>query len=287
MTRFFALAGLSLGLGLAAGPASAAITPYTPDAQTAVLYHLDEATGAYSTGSYIDDSSANNLDLRSPSGDSSPFLGVAGPSGLGTAATLTTDTTRAFRFGSDDIGDNLSFDQFTIEAWVRNPSGTNPAVFYVQDSGAAQRVFFRLNQTTAGAAVQLVYNNATTGTTTLTSSTRTVLAPDAWYHVAVTYDDQGDTAAGDSVVTFYLTPETSSDRVEVGSFTGRADLKPLSGSGELLEIGGSGGNNELGGDLDEVRYSNVVRDSFNLIPEPGSLALVSLGALMLVRRRQR
>ena len=273
---------------LTATPAAhAAVMPYVADADTAALYHLDEPVGSYSTGSYITDSSGNGLDLRSPGGGSSPFLGVPGPEGLATAATFTSATTRAFRFGSNDIGSNLSFDQFTVEGWVRNPTGTNPTIFYVQDGGASQRLFFRLNQTTAGAAVQLIYNNQTSGTTFLTSSSRTLLTPDEWYHVAATYDDQGSATAGDSVVNLYLTPFSSETPVLVGSFSGLADVKDLNGSSELLEIGGSGGNNGLSGNLDEVRYSNVVRDSFNLnvIPEPGSLALMSLGALLCIRRR--
>lgn len=280
------------GLGLAASAvafvplASAAIMPYTADSDTAALYHLNNATGDFSTSSYISDSSANGLDLRSPTGGSSPFLGVAGPDGLDTAATFTPATTRAFRFGDNTLNSKLEFDQFTIEGWVRNPTGLNPAIFYLQDQGASQRVFFRLNQNASGAAVQLVFNNASTGTTALTSATRTVLAADTWYHVAVTYDDQGATTANDSIVNFYLTPVTSETRVSVGGATTVADLKALGATGQLLEIGGSGGNNELGGNLDELRYSNTVRDSFNLIPEPGSMTLIGLGALAILRRRR-
>lgn len=267
----------------------AAILPYTADADTAALYQFDNTTGEISTGSYITDSSSNGLDLRSNSGDTalSPFEGVAGPTGLGTAATFASTNARAFRFGPNDIGSSLSFDTFTIEAWVRNPTGTNPTIFYTQDAGQSQRVFFRLNTNASGSAVQLIYNNAGTGTTSLTSATRTQLATDTWYHVAVTYDDLGSATADDSVVEFFLTPFSSPTAISVGSVSGVADLKALSGSSELLEVGSAGGNNELNGDLDSLRYSNVVRDSFNLIPEPGSLSLIALGGALLVRRSTR
>ena len=281
------IAATCLAVAMAAVPIDAAITPYSPDADTAALYSLNNPTGDLSTSSYIDDESTNELDLRSNAG-TSPFLGVSGPDGLGTAAIYTGATARTFRFGANDVGAALDFETFTIEAWVQNPTGINPTIFYLQDGGSPQqRVFFRINQSdTLGSALQLVYTNAG-GTTTSLTSNRFTLDQDEWYHAAVTYDNQGSATANDSVVNFYLTPESDSDRNSVGASTGAADLKPLAANGQLLEIGKAGGNNELGGNLDELRYSNTVRDSFNLnvIPEPGSMALLGLGGLMLMRRR--
>jgi hypothetical protein len=278
-----------VALGLASA-SHAAIVPYTPDADTAFLYSLDNPTGDISTGAYVDDDSSNGLDMRSDSSaaSASPFNGVAGPNGLGTAATFDASAARVFRFGANDISPNVAFDQFTVEAWVRNPGSGNATIVYMQDQGQAQRFFFRLTTNANGTAVQLVYDEAnSTSSTTLGSSTRVNFVQDQWYHVALTYDDRGSTTADDSVVNFYLTPETATDRVLVGTSTNVADIQPLSGSGETLELGQVVGGLELGGDLDEVRWSNTVRSEFNLIPEPSSMALITLGGVFLLRRHGR
>jgi hypothetical protein len=289
--RIPTLLGTLLACGLGTAASHAAVMPYTSDSDTAVLYHLDESTGSISNSAYIDDASSNALDLKGTTNTASatktsPFQGISGPQGLGTAATITDDTDLTFVESNGGISDALNFETFTIEAWVRNPRSGNGTIFYVQDNGQNQRLFFRLNTTTAGSSVQLIFNNADTSTSTTVQSTRTVLAEDQWYHIAATYDDNGTTTANDSTVKLYLTPFSSSDAVLVQTQTSVADVRDLNDSNERLELGSTFGLNPLGGNLDEVRYSNVVRESFNLVPEPGSLALIGLGSLLILARRR-
>ena len=107
--------------------AGAAIVPYVPDADTAVLYHLDEAAGTKSANvaDYVISDADGNVTLRTDVGVS-PFDGTTGPDGLSTAITSYAGWKRSFRDSGADTS-LFSTTQFTVEAWLRDP-GTLPGV---------------------------------------------------------------------------------------------------------------------------------------------------------------
>lgn len=284
-----------LPLALLSLPASAAITAYSNDADTAALYHLDEATGTYSanTGDYvIADSSSNSQDLRTNAvAAGTPFLGVTGPAGLGTAMTQTSSR-RAYRV--DNVNGSLFNTQtFTIEAWIRNPTlGGYPTIFRVDDVGQGEAVNFSLDNNATTPTLRIGFFNSA-GTWTAYTSTATVsLDTDTWYHVAVTYS--GDGTGNDSSLEFFFDSENdlgASTRggTKLGTTVVADDITALTSTGSDIWLGESAANAHLGGNIDEVRWSNTVRTEFNLaaVPEPSSAALIGLGGLALILRRRK
>ena len=281
------LGGLvGLLLCLAAASVQAAITPYTPDANTAVLYHLDEATGTASTGptDYVVVDATGNVPLRTDL--ASPFDGTNGPDELATAMTSWTSWKRAYRDSGADTS-VFSTTQFTVEAWVRDPGtlggGLGTDVNTIFRVAAAGDIQFAVEDVSDEKKLRLKYNRSG-GTTTLYSNTVT-FDSEAWYHAAVTYDDNGAGTPDDSTVTFYLTAEASyhSGLQPAGQATGAEDLEGLTGSG-LVSVGETFGADNFDGYLDEVRYLNGVRSGGGPIPEPGATVFVGLLALSLSKR---
>ena len=116
---------------------------------------------------------------------------------------------------------------------------------------------------------------------------------ETWYHAAVTYDDNGAGTLDDSTVAFYLTAEGSygSGLYQVGQETGAEDLDVLGATGFVL-VGETfnpddpdNGADNFNGYIDEVRYSNVVRNFSGAIPESGSLVVLGIALLGMRRRR--
>jgi hypothetical protein len=135
-------------------------------------------------------------------------------------------------------------------------------VFQVRD-GNDSRVSLRLDGGRVGIGIQ---RNDNGNFQLLATSSGLSWEAGLWYHVAATYD-ANTAAANDSVIRFYRTPEgnTSGTPVLIQTLTNQPDLKPLT-AGANLRVGGLDGLavRNLGGDVDEVRYSNVVRTDFNL-----------------------
>jgi len=257
----------------------ATVRPYTPDAHTAALYHLDETSGTTAA-----DGSGNGLGLTA---SSSPLNGADGVVGIGAAAGPFPD-------GASQLGRSLSApevavfdtDHFTIEAWVQDPALTadHDGVFAYRNGNSSRFQFGVLG--TAGRLALGIQRDDTGGYYNMQTGGLT-WADDEWYHIAVTYDSN-TAAANDSIVTFYQTPYGETDAILVAQLLGQPDLEPLTAGG-TLRLGGFDGidGRSFGGWLDEVRYSNVVRRGFNLyIPEPATLALLGGGLLALLRRRR-
>lgn len=273
---------------VAAPRAEAAIAPYVSDSDTAVLYHLDEAavTKSADTADYVISDVDGNVTLRTDVGVS-PFDETDGPGGLGTAMTSWTIWKRAFRESGTDTS-LFSTTQFTIEAWVRDPGtlggdlGTDlNTIFRVAGAGDIQ---FAVETIADEKKLRLKYN-LPAGTSTLYSDAVT-FDSEAWYHAAVTYDDHGAATPDDSTVTFYFTPESSFNlgAQEAGQHANAEDLEAFATAG-LLSIGETFRVDNFNGYIDELRYSNVVRNFSGAIPESGSL--VALGIALLAMRRRR
>ena len=289
------IAGLLIVAVCALGaPAYAAIAPYDgSEPDTAVLYHLDEAADTKSSGPdpypVVDD--AGHVPLGTDV--TSPFDQVDSPDDLGTAVTSYAGWKRTFRAGDVDAKSVFSTEQFTIEAWIRDP-GSPPAVdtgintiFSVFNAG---EIRFAVIEAGGEKKLSLLYNlPGGAGTAEYSSDDDAVsFEPGAWYHAAVTYDDHGSGAADDGTVTLYFTPESLFDSgpQEVGTHVGAMDLEAFAAnSSGSVAIGEQYGSHYFNGTIDEVRYSNVVRALGPAIPEPGGLGL--LGPVLLAFRRRR
>jgi len=256
-------------------------SPYTPDAHTAALYHLDETSG-----NTVFDASGNGLDLSS---NAAPLNAVAGPKRLAYAAgAFAAGANQLARTPTASEVANFDTNHFTIEAWVRNPelNADHDGVFTYRSSSSR----FQFGVVGTNGRLALGIQRDDTGGWHNMQSGGLAWEDDMWYHIAVTYDSN-TAALNDSTVNFYQTAlsDTSSIAQLIGQLLNQPDLEPLTAGG-ILRLGGFDGmtSRVFGGDIDEVRYSNIVRSNFNvnLLPEPASLVLVGGGLLALLRRRR-
>lgn len=279
-----------VSLCIAALSAAADVTPYTADANTAVLYHLNEANGSITA---VD--SANGLNLTRNT--TSPFYGSSGPAGLGTAAGgFPTDYTRRLRkdpLTASDIS-KFSLTTFTIEAWVRNPdysSSNSCFILESRDSDSSSNKNDLIFSIISGGALRLQID---TGSTIIYPSTSSLTwEADTWYHVAVTYDTN-TAAANDSTIKFYRNIVGDTEATLIGTLNNQLDLHSWTAGEQRLSLGGPTTNNtgrSLGSNalLDEVRWYNAALTEFNLgIPEPATACLIVTGALgVILKRRQK
>jgi hypothetical protein len=281
--------------------------PNNADPNVAVLYHLNERTGRHSQqpgNNWIGDGSGNgqhlrtNWDTSNPSSMTSnpglsPFDGVAGPPGLGTAMSQT-NIQRAYRNGNANM--NLFNTQtFTMEAWIRNPASSNfPGILRVDDNqGALGLIQFGLDGN--GDQLRLAGFGADGAFRAYVSTETVAFEPDTWYHVAVAYE--GDGTGNDSLVRFFLDSEhdlaeaITRPGTQLGDvLTAVQDFRPFAGvtNGDIW-VGELQGANHFFGDLVEVRWTNAALSEFNLAwsPEPTTLLLFGTGGLVLLRRRRK
>ena len=281
------------------------ITPYEADADTAMLYHFDHTSQSYSYTAddhFIPDS-AGNVNLRTTWGNraSSPFLDMPGPQGLGAAAHIdtayvvdaTTDppatvSCRAFNETIEDMT-VLAVSDFTIEAWIRNPA--QPATTYAciiraQDYheetdpetgeviSSSYDNLFQFSLDDNNDQLRVGYFDGTGAYKAYASTEAVTFEQDAWYHVAMTLEDDG-VDNGKSVLTYYCTAYGETDAVQLGDPILIEDPKPFDdGDGGRMWIGEMGpGLHVLKGDIDELRWSNIVRTEFNLYESFGGETL--------------
>lgn len=285
------------------GGAMVTVDPYVADADTELLFSLDEPVGTSSSGLpdlfIVDDESAMAWNLRT---EGLPFEGTAGPPGLATSARCD-ETLGLVRSINSDVTDLslLETGTFTIEAWIHDPTPEEfedrMSIFQASTESFStidQFLFFQLIEGPGADEQQLrfVFESAGGGAIQLYSDPFSTLAPDTWYHVAITYDDQGSTTANDSVVRFFLDSEQEIGEPGTRAGTLVGEVSPV---GDVMPFDGSlngdffvgqvtiGTRRSLGGEIDEFRYSSVVRDTFNLVyvPEPRPVALQLIGACAL------
>ena len=251
----------------------AAPAPYSPDANTVMLFHFDEAAGGAAANAVAGKNKAYTWTFSSSTGSAnSALLGAAGFTGFGKCMDLGSTATNlgaAYDGNGNSAYDGESVDSvalstlgiggtapFTLEALV-SPNALNAVnrELICTDSGAATRGFqFRM---TSGGLLEfnmIGVGGAQKFATIPTSGTHAI-AVGQWFHVAFVYDgancrfywtrlDSGATAANQlgSPQTLGLTG--------AGSITG-----PLVIGNENRAAGGEGAQCKI----DEVRLSNIAR----------------------------
>lgn len=271
--------------------------PYTPDAATLHLWHLDDPDGLTAT----DAVAANPITLTNlgfPTPGTWPYTNTSlgNPSFTGLGACMSGTTVKHLLFGGTfpDVSQfcNPESGAFTFEAVVKfnnNPLAAMDAEIIAGDNGGGL--------TTRGWQWRILNGqmewNLLAGSGTddykanLPATGPNAAIAGAWYHVAVTFNGNNPTN-GDpaNILTFYWTAldanRTAADKLGQFTMPRPLDGSPSGTSMPNLGIGGSGrgttaagagpGNNEgIIGSLDEARISNVARTS-------NQMAFVSGGA---------
>lgn len=265
-----------------ADPAAGAVTgPYTPDAATVHLFHLDEAAGATaaansgsSTRSLLAyDGSAVPANASAAQPPATAVLGAAGYSAaFGNAADISSavlglgldaDGSGGFQPGTTTSPDSVAHSSlagadgsFTLEALVRLPAITGAAREIVStDSSQANRGFqFRINS-----AGQLEFNFISGGGSAALAAIPVsgphAFAPDEWFHAAMAYDGPAGTT------TFYWTRlSASADKANaIGGSAGETTTGSVTGPLVIGNEGRAASGEGLLGRIDEVRVSSIAR----------------------------
>ena len=196
-----------------------------------------------------------------------------------------------------DLGASSDFDlseAFTITAWVNPASLGEPGGYdqspivnkYGSDwtTGNVKHrgYYFRVN--TDGTIKTRVVNAAQTGTS-ISSDSELVVETDVWAHVSTTYEYVAD---GSSLIRLYINGELVGGTDEA---VGPINIIP----DRAAWIGGYQYNAEkysryFDGSMDDVRiYNNAMTPeeiSAMVVPEPMTMMMLSLGGLVLYRRRR-
>lgn len=287
MKNWATVVALGLGVGLSAQVSSAA---------PLLRYSFDEASGPA-------------LDTGTGTPDNGALMGGAvrsanTPSGAGSSIDFTTESTYAHVLGSDAAkldGNN----QLTLITWLNvstYPSGNNRLVAK-QSGGAFGGFNFTMNAAPNDGTVSannfrvglFVGNNVSSGAADFGSAFANADVENAggnWAFLAVTYD--GTLASNNTK--FYIGDTTGS----VTQLGATQSIVPLTVDGGTARFGvgftdaAPTSNTSVIGLQDDVRVYNSVLDATALeaarlenIPEPGSLAVLGLGALGLAARRRR
>jgi hypothetical protein len=281
-----ALALLSVNTLLVAAP-----TPYTPDAGTQLLYHLDETTGTTAT-----DSSGHE---RNATYGSQVLKGQAAQTGFGTAIQSQSSSSARTTFTDTGKG-NTSFlyagttPDFTIEAWVKMKSpvvGSYAKVIDVQPVGSVPIDYSLFIFNNAANPQTLSFGDATTANKVFVGGGLT-WDPNTWYHIAAVVHQDTLTPAN-SYIKLYRNAAGDLTPHVVASLSGATALLATNSStaDRMFDIGnyyGANGAYYFPGEIDDVRFSNVARTSFDtLVPEPATAALILLGGGILAMRRRR
>ncbi len=300
-------------------PATAAIAPYTADANTLHLYHFDEAPGDADPGNPIADFGfATAVPLTNTGGPDGRDNNLANGGGYG--ATAYTGFGSAFDILKSGTGNYLNTNSptgggvrtagavtqatlqgangaFTYEALISTANLNDTQVIISHDGNMAGN---SAGSTSRGFMLRIISGQLAFFREPGVGGSDSVAIPvtgdhafvaNEWFHVAVTYT--GAEGAANNF-TFYWTRLDSgaAQANAIGSATLAADFGTGS-DGNWLGVGtGTRGEfrDQLKGLVDEVRISDIARtaDGFYFqIPEPASalgLALVG-GVLALGRRR--
>jgi len=269
------------------------VAPYTPDANTIFLLHLDEpnpeaiATNTVpGAASFI---AAANPSAVSPRNPLPGLLGATGAAGVGFAFGLCADLTFSNSIGlfMDANGNGVADldingttpgadavsgsaftgpnGEFTLEALVNFPSltGGNREIISMDNSGGARPFQFRV--TSAGL---LEFNNiAVAGANPRVAIPTTgpdAFVPNQWFHVAMTYDGAG------TIVFYWTRLDSARTSATVLLTTNVVSLLNITASA-VLTVGNENRNTSgegLTGRIDEVRVSNIARSAIDMVFDP-------------------
>ena len=257
--------------------------PYTADANTVHLFHLNEVSGSATANSGTAGNNAYTLDGNPLSSVVTTVLGAAAYTGFGNCANFGTatdlligyDANANLAFNPDLSGTSLSADAialstlglngtnpFTIEALVCPASAAGNREIICTDSSAALNANrgFQFRITTGGTTGQRLEFNliGVAGTQKfgeIPASGTHAFATNTWFHAAFVYTG--------TVCRFYWTkldPGVTTANLVGGdqalTITGGGTITgPLVLGNENRNIAGEG----LTGKIDEVRISNVAR----------------------------
>lgn len=249
------------------------------EANTVLLWKFDGETES----ERLSDASGNGLDaeLRDATtpadqlGAAGKFgealnVGKSAGSGVGPAgAQSQVNMTSGSFMGS-------SAEAFTLEFWYR-PTLTTTDVYLIDNKADSHNNGISLRRLGDGELNARIGNGSDSHTLTSDEMDWTL---DQWYHVALTFENQGDA----SVLSIWrdgqqIATETLAD---FGDLTFRSFRFSV---GDRAYSSGTNGSGDGEGFYDEVRISDVAY-SF-AIPEPSTLGLTSLAACFLLRRRTR
>lgn len=311
------LVGLTLAALASASLRAAIVGPYTADANTTYLFHLDELTGAsiaanagsagFSAISYLGSPYAGDGIAQTTL---TTVLGASGYAGFGNAANLSGANTHGLgvdisgngAFTLDDnapIGSDRLLDHstifgggnvFTLEALINLPAltGANREIISTDSAaGNADRGF----QFRVGTAGVLEFNFIGVNTSAITAPIPTLgdhaFVANQWFHAALSYDGTSArfywTRLADQFTTANLIGGPTAEGVDIN------DDAVLVLGNEGRTVGTTGSTEGLLGLLDEVRISNIVRgpQEMMLVPEPSTWAIAGLGVLTLAWARRR
>jgi hypothetical protein len=266
--------------------ASAAITgPYTADANTLHLYHLDESAAPLEDTGFVD---ANDIDLSLTG--VSPTLSQTSFSGFGSAVAFPGN-------GALDGGTVLQSalqganGAFSYEALINISGITSSTEQQIMAHGdsSGQAFQFRISTTGDLQFVQVAPSVAVVGAAIPVSGPE-AFAANQWFHVAVTYD-------GASAANLYWTRVDSSRTTASLLTSGSLSNDVTASANQTFLVGnrtGTGGlqDEQLLGMIDEVRISSVARTAGQFIfttavPEPNSLLLIMCGSFAFIRAGRR
>ncbi len=259
----------------------------TADADTVAYWRFEE-------GNFLTDSSGNGHHLASgaatsyvlpASGPGASFLDpipqTGDSNGLAMQRSASDSSYLAAAYHAD-----FASNAFTIEAMVNVTSRTASGFLAGRWNGTNSTYAIQLG---AAGEVNLILRNAANSTVTVASGFALDLNTD--YYLAVAVDLTAATAAERSA-TFYLqnltangplSPPATKTGIEVSA------VRDPSSTGFAIGAQFTGGNGAAwAGVVDEVRYSSVAlsRDALLAVPEPGSVALLGFGSLLLWKRRR-
>lgn len=246
------------------------VGPYTNDANTVYLFHLDESAGSSTaawdgsgagTGAYSVDQNATEVtDVLGASGflgHAANMMGSSSPRGIG----IDVDSpSNGFEYDDRvDFSTIISNNQFTLEALIR-PSVAGSAaageIWSMDDNDASRGFQFKLN-----GSEQLEWHPINLGGTGPVTASVGPIESGMWYHLALTYSN--------GYYSMYWTP-VSTINVEAillktwySPLTTTSLTAPLVLGNEGRDVGGM--NEAFPGLIDEARISNVARRPFEFI----------------------
>lgn len=265
---------LLVGLFLCAISARAAFQPYTPDANTLFLFHLDEAAGTTAiTNLGTMGGIAYSVNMTTASANPPLITNVLGATGFSAFGNAANCNGTGYSIGFDADGSGVyqgeTFDDLSMSDLNMGNGGTTPwtleALIYpsvtnvnqeiiTTDSSATSRGFqFRLN--TAG---QLELNLIALGINPKTAIPTTgphAYAASNWYHVAATYD-------GVNIVLYWTkvsTNDFSANPISTNAAVVDASFGDVAGPLVIGNENRGPAGEQFRGLIDEVRISSVAR----------------------------